>query len=82
MPGNGIEADSVAEGWYHHRQLAPQLAEKTYLGSEGAADVDHGGENDVDRTGGTQGKRKRARTSTRTQGMTLVFDNTSVSLTS
>ena len=72
-PGDDIEADRLTGGWCHHRRLVPQPAESILVGSEGVADVNHGDEGDVNRTIGVQGKRKRARTSERTQGKTLVF---------
>ena len=72
-PGDGIEADRLTRGWRYHRQLVPQPAESTFLGSEGVADVNHGDEGDINRTVATQVKRKRTRTSERTQGMVLVF---------
>ena len=72
-PGDGIEADRLTGGWRYHRQLVPQPAESILVGSKGVADVNHGDEGDVNRTIGVQGKRKRMRTSERTQGKTLVF---------
>ena len=72
-PGDEIEADRLTGGWSHHRRLVSQPAESVLLEFEGVAGVSHGDEGNVNRITGVQGKRKRARTSERTQGKTIVF---------